>query len=71
MMPDNFERQRLKQRMLDRWENEGGRIEADPVIASQSNLASQHESEGTQAPLRTTVRELKVFRLAKEGVGLL
>jgi hypothetical protein len=39
-MPDNIERERLKKKMLDRWENEGGRIAADSVIASQSNLAS-------------------------------
>ena len=49
-MPDNIERKRLKKKMLDRWENEGGRIAADSVIASQSNLGSQREGEGTQAP---------------------
>lgn len=27
-MPDNIEKQRLKKKMLDRWENEGGRIVA-------------------------------------------
>jgi hypothetical protein len=48
MMPDNIERKRLKIKMLDRWENEGGRIAADPVIGNQSNLASQREGESTQ-----------------------
>ena len=51
MMLDNIERTRLKQKMLDRWENEGGRIAADSVIANQSNLASQREGEGTHAPV--------------------
>jgi hypothetical protein len=50
-MLDNIERTRLKQKMLDRWENEGGRIAADSVIANQSNLASQREGEGTRAPV--------------------
>jgi hypothetical protein len=68
MMPDNIERLHLKQKMLERWENEGGRIEADSVRASQSNLASR-QGEGTRAPLRTSARELKLFRLAK-GRGL-
>jgi hypothetical protein len=26
MMPDNIEKKRLRKKMLDRWENEGGRI---------------------------------------------
>ena len=48
-MPDNIERKRLKKKMLDRWENEGGRITADPVIANESNSTSQREGEGNQA----------------------
>ena len=51
MMLDNIERKRLKKKMLDRWENEGGRIAADAMIAKQSNLASQREGEGTQDPV--------------------
>ena len=51
MMLDNIERKCLKKKMLDRWENEGGRIAADSVVAKQSNLASQREREGTQAPV--------------------
>ena len=49
-MPNNIERKRLKKRMLDRWENEGGRITADPVIENESNPATQREGEGNQAP---------------------
>ncbi len=48
-MPDNIERRRLKKKMLDRWENEGGRVAADSVIANQSNPVSPREGEGSQA----------------------
>jgi hypothetical protein len=43
-MPDNSERKRLRKKMLERWENEGGRIAAD-----QRNRANQREGEGDQA----------------------
>lgn len=49
-MPDNIERKRLKKKMLDRWENEGGRITADPVIANESNPASQRKGKNSQGP---------------------
>lgn len=49
-MPDEIERKRLKKKTLDRWENEGGRIAADSVIANQSKQVSQGEGEGSQAP---------------------
>jgi len=49
-MPDNIERKRLKKKMLDRWENEGGRITADPVIANESNPASQRDDKNSQDP---------------------
>ena len=48
-MPDNIERKRLKKKMLDRWENEGGRIAADSVMANPSKPASEREGEGSQA----------------------
>lgn len=35
--------------MLDRWENEGGRIAADSVIADQSNPANQRDGEDDRA----------------------
>ena len=49
-MPDNIDRKRLKKKMLDRWENEGGRIAGDSVIANQTNPVSQGEGEGSKAP---------------------
>jgi hypothetical protein len=45
-MPDENARKRLKKRMLDRWENEGGRIAPDSTISSDSNPASK----GTRTP---------------------
>ena len=36
MMPDPIARTRLKKKMLDRWENEGGRIATDTTSAYAS-----------------------------------
>jgi len=47
-MPNEVERKRLKKKMLDRWENEGGRIAGDSSIVNQSSPASQREGEGSQ-----------------------
>lgn len=47
-MPDHITRKRLKKKMLDRWENEGGRISADPGSADASRSTSDHQSEGSQ-----------------------
>jgi hypothetical protein len=49
-MPDYNKRTRLKKKMLDRWENEGGRTAAEPVRANQSNPASKCDDEDSQAP---------------------
>ena len=47
-MPDQIARKRLKKKMLDRWENEGGRIAADPTSADETRPTSDHEGEGEQ-----------------------
>ena len=47
-MPDQPTRKRLKKKMLDRWENEGGRIAADPTSADEARPVSDHEGEGKQ-----------------------
>jgi len=47
-MPDQIARKRLKMRMLDRWENEGGRIAADPISANEGTPMSDHEGGGKQ-----------------------
>ena len=49
-MPDYDARKRLKKKMLDRWENEGGRIAADSTAAHESNRAGSRESEGNRPP---------------------
>ena len=47
-MPDQIARKRLKKKMLDRWENEGGRISADPASTEEARLTSEREGEGKQ-----------------------
>ena len=47
-MPDYITRKRLKKKVLDRWENEGGKIIADQTSADESSPTSAHESEGNQ-----------------------
>ena len=49
-MPDDNTRKRLKKKMLDRWENEGGRIAADSTISSESNPASNADSKDNRTP---------------------
>lgn len=45
-MPDYISRQRLKKKVLDRWENEGGRLCADP---KSSDPPDKRASEGNAA----------------------
>ena len=47
-MPDPIERKRLKKKMLDRWENEGGRIGADSADADDTKPPSEHERKDKQ-----------------------
>lgn len=47
-MPDQIARKRLRKKMLDRWENEGGRISADLTSADKGRPTSGHESERKQ-----------------------
>lgn len=47
-MPNQIARKRLKKKMLDRWENEGGRISADPTSADEGTPTSSHKGEGKQ-----------------------
>jgi hypothetical protein len=44
-MADDFTRMLLKKKVLDRWENEGGRIVADPAGADECRPKSNHEGE--------------------------
>ena len=45
-MPDRIGRKRLKKKMLDRWENEGGSIAADTTSADASRPTSADKSDG-------------------------
>jgi hypothetical protein len=51
-MANPIERKRLKKKMLDRWENEGGRIAADPLSADDTKPTSEHEGKGKQLASR-------------------
>lgn len=44
-MPDEVTRERLKKQVLDRWENEGGRIVADPPAVNEGRSKSDREAE--------------------------
>ena len=47
-MPDPIARKRLKKKMLDRWENEGGRIGLDSAGADDTKPTSEHDRKGKQ-----------------------
>ena len=44
-MPDPIARKRLKKKMLDRWENEGGRIATDTTSADASKPTSEDKGD--------------------------
>ena len=45
-MPDPIARKRLKKKMLDRWENEGGKIATDTTSADTSIPVSEDKGPG-------------------------
>jgi hypothetical protein len=45
-MPDPIARKRLKKKMLDRWENEGGRVAADPTSTDEIRPTSKTKDKG-------------------------
>lgn len=45
-MPDPIARKRLKKKMLDRWENEGGAIAPDTTTADDTCLTSEDKAHG-------------------------
>ena len=45
-MPDVTARKRLKKKMLDRWENEGGAITADTTTSDDTCLTSADKGHG-------------------------
>ncbi len=49
-MPDPIARKRLKKKMLDRWENEGGSIASDTTSADTSKSTSEDKGHGRKLP---------------------
>ena len=47
-MANPIERKRLKKKMLDRWENEGGRIGTDSAGSDDTRPKSEHDGKGKQ-----------------------
>ena len=45
-MSDPVAKKRLKKKMLDRWENEGGRIATDTTSADASRPTSEDKRQG-------------------------
>ena len=56
-MADPIARKRLKKKMLDRWENEGGRIATDTTSADANRPTSEnkrHAKKRSSAPDNST-----------------
>jgi hypothetical protein len=49
MSEDTVARKRLKQKVLQRWENEGGKIEPQPKEALGNNPKKDHEVEANHS----------------------
>ena len=47
-MADYITRKRLKKKVLDRWENEGGRIISDPVGTDEGGPKGEYGGEFTR-----------------------
>jgi hypothetical protein len=47
-MPDDIIRKRLKEKALDRWENEGGRLLPETIRAGNRSQAGGLKSEASQ-----------------------
>lgn len=67
-MPDPVARKRLKKKMLDRWENEGGRVAADTTSADASIPASEDKGHGRKpsSPNDDSTGEVKRRRSRRE-----
>jgi hypothetical protein len=49
-MTDCTTKRLLKKKVIDRWENEGGRVSAGPTSEDECGQATDRESEGNQSP---------------------
>jgi hypothetical protein len=68
-MPDPIARKRLKKKMLDRWENEGGAIDADTTNAEAIKPTS--ENEGRVKKLSSERVTRRSAHLRHRGANLL
>ena len=68
-MPDPIARKRLKKKMIDRWENEGGRVAADPTSTDEKSSSSQSKGKGKQlsAAREATVEASSLKKKRKPG----
>ena len=66
-MPDNNARKRLKQKMLERWENEGGKISTEPKGRLENNSARDRGTEAAclSPSSKTPVRHVSSYRKRK------
>ena len=55
-MPDPIARKRLKKKMLDRWENEGGRIATDTTSADANRPTSEDKAHDKKLSSRAITR---------------
>lgn len=53
-MPDSIARKRLKKKMLDRWENEGGRIADEHKSADEDKRTSHTKRKQSSASREST-----------------
>lgn len=70
-MPDPMARKRLKKKMLDRWENEGGAIAADTTTADNTGLGSEDKGHGKKLLLGAITRSSARPHLKRRGPSLL
>ena len=56
MAEDSTSRKRLKKKVLDRWENEGGRICTDSTTAIQSDPRKKRARKGNAARTSESVK---------------
>jgi len=64
-MPDPNARKRLKKRMLDRWENEGGKIANDDTTSADANTTTsgnQGRSKERSSPRETATAKASASR---------
>lgn len=52
-MPNPIERKRLKKKMIDRWENEGGRIAPDTTTSNDAGATSKDKGQGKKVSSRS------------------